>query len=85
MKRVERILMTIVILAITKAGAWGQTKFDEDRMERDIEVAENILSTMLKQQFDKRSFFPIEVNGNYRAGYGVTFTIPNLQSGFLFE
>ena len=85
MKRAERILMTIVIVAITNAGAWGQTKFDEDRMERDIEVAENILSTMLKQQFDKRSFFPIEVNGNYRAGYGVTFTIPNLQSGFLFE
>jgi hypothetical protein len=84
MKRAERILMTIALLAMTWIGAFAQTKIDEERMERDIEVAENILSTMIKQQFDKRNFFPIEVKGSYRTGYGVTFTIPNIQSNMLF-
>ena len=79
MKRVERKVMMAVMVLIS-FGGFAQ-KLDEARMERDIEVAENILSTLLKQQFDKRSFFPIEVRGNYRAGYGVTFTIPNLQTG----
>jgi hypothetical protein len=83
MKRVERNVM-IVAMTLISFVAFAQ-KIDEQRMERDIEVAENILSTMLKQQFDKRSFFPIEVSGNYRPGYGVTFTIPNLQSGVWLE
>ena len=50
---------------------------DEQRMEQDIEVAENILSTLVRQQFGKRNFFPMEVHGNYLAGYGVTFRLPN--------
>jgi hypothetical protein len=80
MKRVERKVMMMAVMMLISFGGFAQ-KLDEARMERDIEVAENILSTLLKQQFDKRSFFPIEVRGNYRAGYGVTFTIPNLQTG----
>jgi hypothetical protein len=84
MKAIERTVMMAAIVLIS-FGTFAQGKFDEQRMERDIEVAENILSTMLKQQFDKRSFFPIEVQGNYRSGYGVTFTIPNMQSDFWFQ
>jgi len=72
--------MMMAVMVLISFEGFAQ-KLDEARMERDIEVAENILSTLLKQQFDKRSFFPIEVRGNYRAGYGVTFTIPNLQTG----
>jgi hypothetical protein len=46
-------------------------------MQRDIEVAENVLSTLLRQQFDKqRMFFPLEVNADYQPGYGVTFRLP---------
>jgi hypothetical protein len=84
MKTIKRQVM-MVVMALISFGALAQNKIDEQRMERDIEVAENILSTMLKQQFDKRSFFPIEVQGNYRSGYGVTFTIPNMQSAFWFQ
>jgi len=52
-------------------------KIDEQRMERDIEVAENVLSTLLRQQFDKQKmFFPLEVKGSYQPGYGVTFRLP---------
>ena len=83
MKRVARNVM-MAVMALISFGVFAQ-KIDEQRMQRDIEVAENILSTMIKQQFDKRSFFPIEVTGNYRSGYGVTFTLPNLQSGFWMQ
>lgn len=45
-------------------------------MERDIEVAENILGTLLRQQTGRRNFFPIETSGSYAPGYGVTLRIP---------
>jgi hypothetical protein len=58
------------------AGAIAQGKVDEDRMQRDLEVTENILSTLIKQKFEKRSFFPIEIQGEYREGHGVTYRLP---------
>lgn len=51
-------------------------KMNEERMNRDLEVTENILSTIIKQKFDKRSFFPMEIKGEYREGLGVTFRLP---------
>jgi hypothetical protein len=52
-------------------------KPDDSRMNRDIEVTENVLTTMIKQQFsNQRMFFPLEVNGQYQEGYGITFRIP---------
>lgn len=52
-------------------------KFDEERMERDIAVAENVLTTLIKQQFNnQRTFFPLEIKGSYQPGYGVTFSLP---------
>jgi hypothetical protein len=59
--------------------AFAQNKVDEERMQRDIEVAENILSTLIKQQMGKRNFFPFEVEGSYLPGYGVTFRLPNTE------
>jgi hypothetical protein len=50
---------------------------DRERMNRDIEVAENVLTTMIKQQFsNQRMFFPLEINGHYQEGYGITFRLP---------
>jgi len=70
----KKVMIVCVMLMSTLAFA--QSKVDEDRMQRDIEVAENILSTLIKQQLGKRSFFPMEVQGNYLPGYGVTFHLP---------
>jgi hypothetical protein len=56
---------------------FAQSKVDEARMQRDIEVSENILSTLIKQQMGKRNFFPMEVEGSYLPGYGVTFHLPS--------
>ena len=74
MKRVINFLVIGAIVLGTQLTL-AQT-VDESRMSRDIAVAENVLSTLIKQEFSKRSFFPVEVRGSYRAGHGVTFTVP---------
>ncbi len=73
-------MLSVVFFSVT---VFAQNKIDEDRMQRDLEVAENILGTLLKQQFGKRAFFPIEVNGSYLPGYGVTFRVPTEAIGFI--
>ncbi len=72
MKKVLMVLMMSVGTAVL-----AQNKIDEVRMQRDIEVAENILGTLIKQQYGKRQFFPMEVQGSYLPGYGVTFRVPS--------
>jgi hypothetical protein len=80
MKREIRFFgLMVLIFSFTLTVA--QNKVDQSRMDRDIEVAENILSTLIKQQFEKRSFFPMDVNGEYREGYGITFRLPYELSG----
>jgi hypothetical protein len=66
----------MAVLGVLFAMEARAQKIDEDRMQRDIEVAENVLSMLIKQKFEKRSFFPFEVEGKYMAGYGVTFRVP---------
>jgi hypothetical protein len=75
MKQVLRwIGVSAVVLIATVVSA--QSKLNDERMQRDIEIAENVLETMLRQEFGKRNFFPYEINGNYMPGYGVTFRLP---------
>ncbi len=78
MKKIMKGVMIWGMMMASSFMAQSQTKMDEQRMEQDIEVAENILSTMIRQQLGKRNFFPMEVNGSYTAGYGVTFRMPRL-------
>lgn len=76
MKNIFQVIIWCALLVIPSGMAMAQ-KFDEERMRRDIEVAENVLSTLIKQQFNnQRTFFPLEIKGSYQAGYGVTFTLP---------
>lgn len=75
MKRIKVTCGAIALMFLAQV-AFGQ-KIDDLRMERDIEVAENILSTLIKQQFEQqRMFFPLEISGYYQAGYGITFRLP---------
>jgi hypothetical protein len=76
MNRAVRILVLMGVMAFVALGAKAQGKVDEDRMQRDLEVTENILSTLIKQKFEKRSFFPVEIQGEYREGHGVTYHLP---------
>lgn len=82
MKHIVKGLVVAVISAIAGLPVLVQAqKIDEARMERDIEVAENILNTLLRQQSERRYFFPMEVEGKYMPGYGVTFRLPGEMMG----
>lgn len=78
MKRAAgKVAMFIAMLMSVSVG-FAQSKTDDERMSRDIEVAENVLATLIKQQFEKRrTFFPLSVEGSYAPGYGVTFRVPS--------
>ncbi len=63
-------------MAISIQTAQGQ-QINDERMTRDIEVAENVLTTLIKNELNKEhTFFGIEVTGNYQPGFGVTFHVP---------
>ncbi|QOI97607.1 MAG: hypothetical protein HRU69_08935 [Flammeovirgaceae bacterium] len=67
----------ISLLFIALAVSVYAQKVDLARMDRDIEVAENALQTLIKQQFvSQRMFFPLEIEGSYQEGFGVTFRLP---------
>src|SRR5258706_10718851 len=75
MKRAVRILMMSACATVATV-LQAQNKIDEERMGRDIEVAENVMGTLIRQKLNKRNFFPFEVEGSYSPGYGVTFRLP---------
>src|SRR5687768_15964185 len=77
MKAMTRLITRTMIILLAGASVSYGPKIDEDRMQRDIAVGENVLGTLIKQEFNnERSFFPLEINGAYQVGYGVTFMLP---------
>jgi hypothetical protein len=80
-------MKNVMVMALVLANlvSFGQDK--EERIQRDIEVAENVLSTLIRQQMDRKSFWSTEVRGSYTPGYGVTLRIPseNFPFGFQFS
>ncbi len=66
----------MILIALQQQMSVAQ-KIDQDRMARDIEVAENVLSTLIRQEVSpNRTFFGLEIKGYYQEGYGVTFRLP---------
>ena len=59
---------------------WGQVtiaqNLDEARMKRDLEVAKNILSTLMQDESQGYFGGGSAIDANYVDGYGVIFTIP---------
>ncbi|HEX8061096.1 MAG TPA: hypothetical protein VF473_09185 [Cyclobacteriaceae bacterium] len=79
MKRITTIILTLI-----STLAFAQTKIDQERMDRDIEIAENALATMIKQKFDKRNMW-LEVKASYTPGYGVTMRLPNENNSWAYD
>lgn len=59
---------------------WGQP-IEEKRMKRDIEVAENILTTLIEDAASN-TFQAYQVEGTYLESYGLLFTIQHKLGGF---
>lgn len=76
MKRVINFLIAGLMVMSFSLLAQTPDRTKGDRMQRDIAVMETALSEMIKQEFDQRNFFFMDVKGNYLSGYGVTFTVP---------
>ena len=67
------VSISIMCLSLT-LGAQDK----DERMQRDIEVAENVLSTLIKQQIERRSYIwpSANVRGSYTEGFGITLRVP---------
>jgi hypothetical protein len=81
MKKILKFSMIGMIACIIQShDSFGQ-QIDEERMKRDIEVAENVLATLIKQEINQqRTIFGLDVKGSYQPGYGVTFRLPGESS-----
>lgn len=71
MKKLWLIMLMMPVLLSFKAG----NQIDEKKMARDLEIAKNILATLIKTS--SGSFFGGQsIEASYINGYGVVFTIP---------
>ncbi len=67
------ILFTLCFVSLR---VWAQ-QIDEQRMNRDLEVAKNILNTLISDNNNNMFFMNNSIDATYLPGYGVTFTIPD--------
>jgi hypothetical protein len=72
----RRMLYTGVMVVATTIGA-GAQKIDEAQLRREVELSENILATLIKQQFNDQTYVPLEITASYQPGYGLTFSLPS--------
>lgn len=73
MKKTNKWIGLMVALMMLHAPIFGQN-IDEERMSRDLKVAENILGSL--SGGNSRSIFYNDVESTYLPGYGVVFSIP---------
>ncbi len=76
--------LILIACLVSTSWAFAQGKIDTERMDRDLEIAENALSTLIKQQFDRKSFW-VDIKATYTPGFGVTMRVPNDNSSWIFE
>lgn len=70
----KKIIVVFLLIPLFM-GFKKPQEFDEKKMNRDLEIAKNILSTLIKSGSD--SFFGSNsIEASYIKNYGVVFTIP---------
>ncbi|MEQ9466566.1 MAG: hypothetical protein RLN88_04090 [Ekhidna sp.] len=72
MKVISKTLVALAALAISVSISSAQS-LDEERMERDLKIAENIIGTLLNEN---GRYYHNNVESNYLEDYGVIFSIP---------
>lgn len=89
MKYVSKILSltTILLLSVTLQSTIAQPDIDTNRMNRDINIMENVLEELFKTQFQgsgdnlrvhaigSNRFGQHDINGTYLPNYGIIFRI----------
>jgi hypothetical protein len=84
MKKMIRMASAGVMMCLIAFSGFAQ-KIDNERLKRDIAVAENVLSTLLRQATTtgRTAYYFGEVKGNYMTGYGVIFNVPFNEWSFI--
>ena len=73
MKTIRRTIFSLGLAVMIAGNTFGQ--IDQERMERDLKIAENILGTLSNS--NNRGFFSSRnVESNYVPDYGVIFSLP---------
>ncbi|WP_138431232.1 hypothetical protein [Fodinibius saliphilus] len=97
MKYVLQILSTatVIVLMSTIQQAAAQSDIDTNRMNRDINIMENVLEELFKTQFEgngdnlnihaigSNRFGQHNINGTYLPNYGIIFKINTSQRPFI--
>ncbi len=68
--------LILFALCFISLRVWAQ-QIDEQRMNRDLEVAKNILNTLISDNNNNMFFMNRSIDATYLPGYGVTFTLPD--------
>ena len=66
----------ILFLLLSIASLSSRAQIDDKRMQRDLEVAKNILNTLISDNNDMLMMMSRDIDATYLPGYGVTFTLP---------
>ena len=74
MNKAIKITLVIALTMVGNTRLVAQS-IDQERMDRDLKVAENILST-LSNESNRRLWRDDDVEGSYIPDYGVIFTMP---------
>ena len=74
MKKMNKVIYAIAFSILVSMPSIGQG-IDQDRMERDLKIAENILNTLSNTE---RNIFSLSrsIESNYIPDYGVVFSLP---------
>lgn len=67
-------IICVVFLFLSSGIVFAQ-ELDEERMNRDLEIAKNVIGTLLKGESDM-FLGSSSIEASYVSGYGVIFTIP---------
>jgi len=88
-------LATVCVLVFCLQPARGQSDIDNNRMQRDINIMENILEEMFKTSWEARGNTVRvgsvafgrnnDIRGTYLPDYGVIFNIPGGPPAFVIE
>ena len=96
MKYLSKIITLLFLSVLSTNVLCAQNAIDANRMNRDINIMENILQELFKTSWEARGntvhvkstglFFggnSSDIRGTYLPGYGIIFTIPGGPPGFI--
>lgn len=96
MKYLSKIITLFFLSVLSTQALYAQDNIDANRMNRDINIMENILQELFKTRWEAQGntvhvkstgiYFgsrSSDIRGTYLPGYGIIFTIPGGPPGFV--